>query len=197
LSIVRSRSLDSPLNVILTGFYHYDTIQELNLPEFEDKDVVLATGNFRIIEGTGQNNEKYSILKIILNDIVRFDTLNLPVFPILINMMVELIITDDDNIVHIRNVSFLEYQKLNTITKSSPVQFSWESKDQNDTNQQNAPTIAQTIATRVKGSTQHKKTTPNPKPYLKTNSRPKVTDLVNYLLNNPSNSSTSNQTITK
>ncbi|CAG8824962.1 6944_t:CDS:2, partial [Racocetra persica] len=185
--IVRSRSLGFPLNVILTGFYHHDTIQELNLPEFEDKDVVLATGNFRIVEGTGQNDEKYSILKITLNDVVRFDTLdpnNLPAFPILINMTAlvqedpeidnedvvinvltknyvdqgynnlkltcyhptsaqyltnttavikkdsviyvngELMITDDDNIVHIRNVSFPEYQKLNTITKSSPMQFS-------------------------------------------------------------------------
>ncbi|CAG8633422.1 16970_t:CDS:1, partial [Racocetra fulgida] len=106
----------------------------------------------------------------------------------------ELMITDDDNIVHIRNVSFPEYQKLNTITKSSPMQFSWESKDQNNTNQQNASTVAQTIATRVKGSTRRKKTTPNPKPYLKTNSRPKVTDLANDLLNKPSNSNTPNQT---
>ncbi|CAG8600604.1 13970_t:CDS:2 [Cetraspora pellucida] len=205
LDIIRSRSLGFPLNVILTGFYHHDTIQELNLPEFEDKDVVLATGNFRIIEGTGQNDEKYSILKITLNDVVHFDTLdpnNLPAFSILINMTAlvqedpeidnkdvviniltknyvdqgynnlkltcyhstsaqyltnttavikkdsiiyinnELMITDDDNIVHIRNVSFLEYQKINTITNSSPMQFSWESKDQNNTNQQNASTIA-------------------------------------------------------
>ncbi|CAG8658408.1 12551_t:CDS:1, partial [Dentiscutata heterogama] len=61
--IVRSQSLDSLLNVILTRFYYYDTIQELNLPEFENKNVVLATGNFCIVEGTDQNNKKYPILK--------------------------------------------------------------------------------------------------------------------------------------
>ncbi|CAG8456359.1 12240_t:CDS:2 [Dentiscutata heterogama] len=238
LGIVRSQSLDFPLNIILTGFYHHDTIQELNLPEFEDKDVVLATEHFRIIEGTSQNDEKYSILKITLNDVVRFDTLDsndLSAFPILINMTAlvqedpeidnedvvinvltknyvdqgynslkltcyhptsaqyltnttavikkdsviyvngELMITDDDNIIHIRN----------------------ESKDRNNTNQQNAFTVAQTIATRVKGSTRCKKTTPNPKPYLKTNSCPKVTDLANNLLNKPSNSNTPNQTVTE
>ncbi|CAG8728649.1 18365_t:CDS:1, partial [Dentiscutata erythropus] len=52
-AVVRFRSLDSFLNVILTGFYHHDTIQELNLPEFEDKDVILTTENFQIVEGTG------------------------------------------------------------------------------------------------------------------------------------------------
>ncbi|CAG8456295.1 10761_t:CDS:2 [Dentiscutata heterogama] len=185
--VVRSQSLDSSLNIILTGFYYHDTIQELNLPEFEYKDVVLTTRNFRIVKNMGQNNEKYSILKITLNDIVRFNTLdlnNLSAFLILINMMAlvqedpeidnenivinvltknyvdqgyvnlkltcyhstsaqyltnttaaikkdyviyingELMITDDDNIVHIHAVSFLEYQKLNTITKNNSMQFS-------------------------------------------------------------------------
>ncbi|CAG8803716.1 26688_t:CDS:2, partial [Dentiscutata erythropus] len=153
-------------------FYPENTVQELNLPEFEDKDVILATGNFCIVENIDQNNEKYSILKITLNDIIRFDTLNsnnLPASPILINMTAmvredpkidnedvvidvmtrnyidqdnnninitcyhlasthyltnvtasvqkdsvlyingELMITDDENIVHIHNVSFPEY----------------------------------------------------------------------------------------
>ncbi|CAG8560449.1 15756_t:CDS:2 [Dentiscutata heterogama] len=206
---------------------------ELNLPEFENKDVVLATGNFCIVEGMGQNDEKYSILKITLNDIVRFNTLdpnNLSAFPILINMTAlvqedpeinnkdvvvnvliknyvdqdsviyindELMITDNDNIVHIYAVSFPKYQKLNTITKNNLMQFSWESTDQNNTNQQNASTIAQTIATRVKGSTRRKKTTLIAKPYLKTNSRPKVTDLANDLLNKPLDLNTSNQTATE
>ncbi|CAG8802552.1 21651_t:CDS:2, partial [Dentiscutata erythropus] len=184
LGVVRSRSLDSSLNVILTEFYHHDTVQELNLPEFEDKDIVLATRNFCIIEGTGQNDEKYSILKNYVDQgyvnlkltcyyptsaqyltnttaVIKKDSV------VYINS--ELMITDDDNIVHIQNVSFPEYQRLNAITK----------------NNLNAPTITQTIATRVKESTCRKKTTPTSKPYLKTNSHPKVTDLANDLLNKP------------
>ncbi|CAG8728583.1 7042_t:CDS:1, partial [Racocetra fulgida] len=58
-----SRSLNYPLNVILIEFYLDDTIQELSLPEFKDKDVILATGNFRIVENIDQNNRRYSILK--------------------------------------------------------------------------------------------------------------------------------------
>ncbi|CAG8772625.1 8854_t:CDS:1, partial [Gigaspora rosea] len=49
--------------VILTGFYPHDTSKELSLPEFEDKSVILATGNFRIIEDVGQNNERKPVLK--------------------------------------------------------------------------------------------------------------------------------------
>ncbi|RIB13881.1 hypothetical protein C2G38_2144335 [Gigaspora rosea] len=87
--IIRSRSLNASLNVTLIGFYHDDAIQELSLPEFEEKDIVLATGNFRIIEGIDNENKKYPILRIILNDIVRFNSIDpndLPAFPILINM---------------------------------------------------------------------------------------------------------------
>ena len=62
--IVRSRSLNSPLNVILIGFYPNNAIQELSLPEFENGDVVLATGNFRIIENIDNDNKKYPILKV-------------------------------------------------------------------------------------------------------------------------------------
>ncbi|CAG8683285.1 23140_t:CDS:2, partial [Dentiscutata erythropus] len=205
--IVRSRSLDSPLNVILTGFYYYDTIQELNL--LEDKDVIT------------------------LNDVVHFDTLdpnNLPVFPILINMIAlvqeDLEIDNEDIVINVLTKNYVDqgYNNLklmcyhptsaqyltNTtaiIKKDSVIYVNRElmitdddnieSKDQNDTNQQNALTIAQTIATRVKGSTRCKKTAPNLKPYLKTNSCPKVTDLANDLLNKPSNSSTPNQTVTE
>ncbi|CAG8727404.1 1754_t:CDS:1, partial [Dentiscutata heterogama] len=60
--IIRSQSLNSPLNVILIGFYPNNAIQELSLPEFANEDVVLATGNFRIIENI-DNNKKYPILK--------------------------------------------------------------------------------------------------------------------------------------
>ncbi|CAG8801804.1 17857_t:CDS:1, partial [Dentiscutata erythropus] len=61
--VVRSRSLDSPLNIILIRFYPYDVIQELHLPEFEDKDIILATGNFHIVENIDQDNKKFPILK--------------------------------------------------------------------------------------------------------------------------------------
>ncbi|CAG8731706.1 16956_t:CDS:2 [Cetraspora pellucida] len=231
--VVRSRSLDSSLNVILTGFYHHDTIQELNLPEFEDKDVVLATGNFRIVEGTGQNDEKYSILKITLNNVVRFNTLdpnNLPAFPILINMTAlvqeDPKIDNEDVVVNVLTKNYVDQGYVNlkltcyhptsaryltnttaAIKKDSVIYINGEliitdddnieSTNQNNTNQQNASTIAQTIATRVKGSTRRKKTTPTAKPYLKTNFRPKVTDLANDLLNKPSDPNTSNQTATE
>ncbi|CAG8457621.1 11148_t:CDS:2 [Dentiscutata erythropus] len=188
-NIVRSRSLNSSLNIILTRFYHYDTIQELNLPEFEDKDVVLATENFHIVEGTGQTDEKYSILKITLNDIVRFDTLdsnNLLAFPILINMTAlvqeDLEINNEDVVINVLTKNYIDqgYNNLkltyyhptsvqyltNTtaiIKKDSVIYINGklmitdndniESKKQNNTNQQNASTIAQTIATRVKRST--------------------------------------------
>ncbi|CAG8745526.1 9172_t:CDS:2, partial [Dentiscutata erythropus] len=118
--VVRSRSLDSSLNVILTGFYHHDTVQELNLPEFEDKDVVLATGNFCIIEYTGQNDEKYSILKITLNDVVRFNILdldNLPVFPILINMTAlvqeDLEIDNEDVVMNVLTKNYVDQDYVN------------------------------------------------------------------------------------
>ncbi|CAG8442404.1 9608_t:CDS:2, partial [Scutellospora calospora] len=61
--IVRSRSLNSSLNVTLVGFYPHDLDQELSLSEFENEDVVLATGNFRIIEDINKNGKKYPVLK--------------------------------------------------------------------------------------------------------------------------------------
>ncbi|RIB08562.1 hypothetical protein C2G38_2045050 [Gigaspora rosea] len=84
----------------------------------------------------------------------------------------ELIITEDDKIVHIRSVSFSEYQKLNTILKNSPTQLSWESQNQPEPDPQN--TAAQTIATKVKASIRRKKITPASKPYFRTGSHPKV-----------------------
>ncbi|CAG8729112.1 21835_t:CDS:2, partial [Dentiscutata erythropus] len=56
-AIVRSRSLNSSLNVILIRFYPKNTIQELSLPEFEDKDVVLTTGNFCIVENPPESKQ--------------------------------------------------------------------------------------------------------------------------------------------
>ncbi|CAG8824727.1 13396_t:CDS:2, partial [Gigaspora rosea] len=63
--IVRSRSLNFPLNIILIGFYSNNAIQELSLPEFENGDI------------------------IVLNDIVRFNDIdpnNIPAFSIMLNM---------------------------------------------------------------------------------------------------------------
>ncbi|CAG8628616.1 13568_t:CDS:2 [Dentiscutata erythropus] len=210
--IVRSRSLNTPLNVILIRFYPNNAIQELSLPEFENGDVVLVTGNFRIIESIDDDNKKYPILKIVLNDIVRFNNIdpnNIPAFPIMLNMTAvaqeepvideedvtikvssrnfidqdyinievmcyysvyawhlmnvitsvkkhlviyingELMITDDSNIVHIRSISFPKYQNSILFARDS-IHLSWETNDKDNENKSN--TIAQTIATRVKGN---------------------------------------------
>ncbi|CAG8492142.1 8220_t:CDS:2, partial [Scutellospora calospora] len=216
--IVRSRSLDSSLNVILTGFYHHDTIQELNLPEFEDKDVVLATGNFHIVEGTGQNDEKYSILKITLNDVVRFNTLdpnNLPAFPILINMTAlvqeDLEIDNEDVVINVLTKNYVDQGYVNlkltcyhptsaryltnttaAIKKDSVIYINGELMITNDDN-----IVHIRAPPESKEAPDAKKTIPTAKPYLKTNSRPKVTDLANDLLNKPSDPNTSNQTATE
>ncbi|CAG8771599.1 9165_t:CDS:2 [Dentiscutata erythropus] len=249
--IVRSRSMNSPLNVILIRFYPNNVIQELSLPEFENEDVILATGNFRIIENVDKDNKKYPILKVIvLNDIIRFNDIdpnNIPAFPILLNMTAvaqeepvideedvtikvssrnfidqdyaniemmcyysvyarhlmniittvkkhsviyingELIITDDSNLVHIRSISFPEYQNSILATRDT-IQLSWETKNNDEENKLN--TVAQTIATKVKGNSRRKKITPTTTPYFKTKPRfirPKVTDLANNFLNQKSN----------
>ncbi|CAG8656680.1 hypothetical protein C2G38_2204752 [Gigaspora rosea] len=191
----KNLSIVEALDVILTGFYLHDAAKELSLLEFEDKSVILATGNFHIIEDIDQNNKRKPVLKITLNNVVRFNTLNpddLSAFPVLINIMVlgidhedilsmfELIITKDDNIVHIYSISFSEYQKLNTILKSSPTQLLWESENQPEQDPQN--TAAQTITTKVKASIRRKKTVPASKLYFNTGSRLKVTDLANNTL---------------
>ncbi|CAG8545935.1 19643_t:CDS:2 [Gigaspora rosea] len=137
--IVRSRSLNSPLNVTLIGFYPHDMDQELGLSDFKNEDVVLATGNFRIIEDMNKNGNK------------------------------ELIITDDTKIVHLRSMSFPEYQKPSTIMQTNPAQststpLSWELNDQDKTDLPN--TIAQTIATSVKGNIRHKKSTSTSRPSI-------------------------------
>ncbi|RIB13546.1 hypothetical protein C2G38_2098066 [Gigaspora rosea] len=95
----------------------------------------------------------------------------------------ELMITDDSNIVHIRSISFPEYQK-SILSDRDSIHLSWETNDKDNENKSN--TVAQTIATRVKGSIHRKRTTPTTKPYSKTNIRPirpKVTDLSNKFLN--------------
>ncbi|CAG8438641.1 11265_t:CDS:2 [Dentiscutata heterogama] len=104
--VIRSRSLNTSLNITLIGFYHDDTIQELSLPEFKEEDVVLATGNFRIVEGVDNEGNKYPILRIILNDIVCFNNIDpndLPAFPILINMTA---ITQEDPTIGEEDVTF-------------------------------------------------------------------------------------------
>ncbi|CAG8687274.1 20478_t:CDS:2 [Cetraspora pellucida] len=257
LGIVRSRSLNSPLNVILIGFYLTNTIQELSLSEFKNGDVILVTGNFRIIENIDNDNKKYPILKIVLNNIVCFNDIdpnNIPAFPILLNMTAvaqeepiideedvtikvssknfidqdyinikimcyyfvyarhlmnvitsvkkhlviyingELMITDNANIVHIRSISFPEYQNLILSARDS-IHLTWETKDKDKDDENKSTNIAQTIASRVKGSICYKKITPTTKPYSKPNFRsirPKVTDLSNKFLNQ--NSNTSEQT---
>ncbi|RIB17601.1 hypothetical protein C2G38_2186870 [Gigaspora rosea] len=117
--------------------------QELGLSDFKNEDVVLATGNFRIIEDMNKNGNKYPVLK--------------------------LIITDDTKIVHLRSMSFPEYQKPSTIMQTNPAQststpLSWELNDQDKTDLPN--TIAQTIATSVKGNIRHKKSTSTSRPSI-------------------------------
>ncbi|KAF0543820.1 hypothetical protein F8M41_003309 [Gigaspora margarita] len=103
-------------------------------------------------------------------------------------------ITDDANIVHIRSISFPEYQN-SILSARDSIHFTWKTKDKDNDDENKSINIAQTIASRVKGSICHKKTTPTTKPYSKPNFcsiRPKVTDLSIKLLNQ--NSNTSEQT---
>ncbi|CAG8610954.1 14426_t:CDS:2 [Dentiscutata heterogama] len=210
--IVRSRSLNSPLNVILIRFYLTNTIQELSLPEFENGDVILVTRNFRIIENIDNDNKKYLILKIVLNNIICFNDIdpnNIPAFLILLNMTavaqeepiideedvtIKFMITDNANIVHIRSISFPEYQN-SILSARDSIHLTWETKDKDKDDENKLTNIAQTIASRVKGSICYKKITPTTKPYSKPNFHsicPKVTDLSNKFLNQ--NSNTSEQT---
>ncbi|CAG8570677.1 5905_t:CDS:2, partial [Gigaspora rosea] len=101
LGIMNSRSLNSPQRILLKGFYNHNSPEEFNLPKFEEGNVVLATGKFRIIEYASEEGN-ILIPKIILNDLVRLDV-NLSCilkFLILINMTVKvrnpLVIKDND-----------------------------------------------------------------------------------------------------
>ncbi|CAG8508612.1 10735_t:CDS:1 [Racocetra fulgida] len=101
----------------------------------------------------------------------------------------ELIITDDSNLVHIRNISFSEYQS-SLVTARDTIQLSWETKNNDEENKLN--TVAQTIATKVKGNNRRKKITPTTTPYFRTKPRSirfKVTDLANNFLNEKSTTS--------
>ncbi|CAG8686788.1 13960_t:CDS:2, partial [Cetraspora pellucida] len=86
--IMNSRSLNLPQKVFLKGFYPQNIFQEFSLSAFEKEDVILATSKFRIIECINENDEKIPALKILLNDLVRFniDPSDIPKFPIMINM---------------------------------------------------------------------------------------------------------------
>ncbi|CAG8837459.1 27592_t:CDS:1, partial [Gigaspora margarita] len=47
---MNSRSLNSPQRILLKGFYNHDSPEEFNLPRFEEENIVLTMGKFRIIE---------------------------------------------------------------------------------------------------------------------------------------------------
>ncbi|CAG8829705.1 15124_t:CDS:2, partial [Gigaspora margarita] len=227
LGIVRSRSLNSSLNIILIRFYPTNTIQEVSLPEFENGDIVLVTRNFHIIENINNNNKKYPILKVtvaqektIINEedvtikvssrnFIDQDYINIKMIcyysvyaRYLMNIITsvkkysviyineKLMITDNANIVHIRSISFFEYQNSILFARDS-IHLTWKTKDK-DKDKNKLTNIAQTITSRVKGSIHYKKTTPITKPYSKPNFHfihPKITDLSNKFLNQDSNTS--------
>ncbi|CAG8812078.1 9323_t:CDS:2 [Gigaspora margarita] len=83
--ITRLRNNDVNLNVLLVAFYSNN---QQNMVSFSTEDVLLITGKFRLIEETDDEGNMYPILKITLTDAVplNIDLINLPKFPLLINM---------------------------------------------------------------------------------------------------------------
>ncbi|CAG8701535.1 25644_t:CDS:2, partial [Racocetra persica] len=74
------------------------------LVPFATEDVLLVTGKFWIIENIDEDRKKYSVLKIILSEVIHLaiDPNNLPIFPILINITavtIELPQNESDNII--------------------------------------------------------------------------------------------------
>ncbi|CAG8764223.1 6732_t:CDS:2 [Dentiscutata erythropus] len=208
LSIVKAagitclRTNDVNLNVLLIAFYSNN---QQNMVSFSTEDVLLVTGKFHFIEEQDDDGNSYPILKITLTDAVplNIDPVNLPKFPLLINMtavalenaeinqtdIVILIETkdymDQDNVVqtfrsyHLTNAQHLT--RISTTVKRGSVMFiSGE-----------LIMVDETFIIHLRTSTDKSNTVEKAESYSKSKNRPKVTDLAKNTLNQEtSNAST-------
>ncbi|CAG8835388.1 45304_t:CDS:2, partial [Gigaspora margarita] len=103
--VVRSRSLDSSLNIILNDIVHFTTLDPENLPAFPIMINMIAL----VKEDQKINKEDVTII-VKKHSVVYVNK--------------ELILTNNSRIVHIQNLSFPEFQKVNAIMTINPTQLS-------------------------------------------------------------------------